>query len=70
MYDIDPKYRIPVEEIGCPGCGRKYGHHGTKVDLKSQECSSCAKKFHKPEDLELVDAKTFIEEILGIKPFY
>lgn len=67
MYDIDKKYRIPIEEISCPGCGRKYGHHRTKVDINSQECSSCCKEYNL-EDVKLVDAKYFIEEILEYKP--
>lgn len=41
MYNIDKKYRIPVEEISCPGCGRKYGHHKTKVDTKSRVLFLC-----------------------------
>ena len=66
MYNIDKIYLIPVEEISCPGCGRKYGHHNTKVDIISEECSSCVKTFGY-EDTDLVDSKYFIEVILGIK---
>ena len=33
FYNTDKIYGVPIEEIGCPGCGRKYGHHKTKVDL-------------------------------------
>ena len=69
MYDIDKKYGIPIKEISCPGCGRKYGHHKTKVDLNSEECSSCCKQYNR-ENVELVEAKYFIEEILEYKPFY
>jgi hypothetical protein len=65
MYNIDKIYGVPVEEISCPGCGRKYGHHKTKVDINSQECSSCVKIFGYT-DVKLVDAKYFIEKILGI----
>jgi hypothetical protein len=68
MYNIDRKYRIPIEQISCPGCGRKYGHHGTKVDTISQECSSCVKIF-KYTNYNLIDAKLFIENYLEIKPF-
>lgn len=68
MYNIDKKYGIPVEEISCPGCGRKYGHHRTKVDINSQECSKCALDFGRKK-VEMVDATYFIEEILGYKPF-
>lgn len=68
MYNIDSKYLVPLEEISCPGCGRKYGHHKTKVDTISQECSSCVKEFNY-EEYNLISAKEFIEDILGIKPF-
>lgn len=68
MYYIDKKYGVPVEEISCPGCGQKYGHHNTKVDLNSQECSSCAKE--RGEPVELITAKEFIEKILGFNPYY
>ena len=68
MYNIDNKYRVPIEEISCPGCGRKYGHHKTKVDTISQECSSCVKEF-KYKEYNLVESREFIEDILGIKPF-
>ena len=66
MYNIDSKYSIPVEEISCPGCGRRYGHHRTKVDILSQECSKCAKE--RGGEMDLVDSTYFIEEILEIKP--
>jgi hypothetical protein len=66
MYNIDKVYNVPVEEISCPGCGRKYGHHKTKVDVNSQECSSCVKEY-KYSNVEYVDAKYFIENILGFK---
>lgn len=69
MYNIDKTYLVPVEEISCPGCGQKYGHHNTKVDIHSEECSSCAKEFRNEKDIELVSAKDFIENILEIKPF-
>ena len=67
-YNIDKKYGVPVEEISCPGCGQKYGHHNTKVDINTQECSSCAKE--RGEELNLTSAKDFIENILEIKPFF
>lgn len=67
MWDnIDKIYGIPTKEISCPGCGQKYGHHNTKVDINTQECSSCAKD--RGEELKLVNAKYFIETILEIKP--
>jgi len=69
MYNIDKIYGIPVEEISCPGCGQRYGHHNTKVDINSEECSSCAKRFgYTP--IELVSAKEFIEDYLDYKPHY
>lgn len=68
MYNIDKKYRVPIEEISCPGCGQKYGHHNTKVDTISEECSACVKEWERTE-FNLVDAKYFIENILEIKPF-
>lgn len=67
MYEIDNKYRIPIEEISCPGCGQKYGHHKTKVDINSQECSKCVKEFGY-EDVKLVSATHFIESVLGYHP--
>jgi hypothetical protein len=69
MYDnIDKIYGVPIKEIACPSCGRKYGHHKTKVDMISQECSSCVKEFGYKE-VNFVDAKVFIEETLGYKPY-
>lgn len=68
IYNIDKKYGVPVDEISCPGCGRKYGHHKTKVDINSQECSNCIKEFG-GKNVELVDATYFIEEVLGYKPY-
>ena len=64
---IDNKYKIPIEEISCPGCGLKYGHHNTKVDLISQECSKCCKE-QNYEGTILVTATHFIEEMLGYLP--
>ncbi len=63
MYKIDKKYGVPIEEISCPGCGLKYGHHKTKVDINSQECSICAKKCY--INIKLVTAEYFIEKILN-----
>ena len=68
MYVIDKKYGIPVDEISCPGCGRKYGHHKTMVDINSQECSKCTSDFNR-ENVELVTAEYFIETILGYQPY-
>ena len=66
MYIIDKKYLIPLEEISCPGCGQKYGHHNTKVDIVSQECSKCCKS--RDEEVEMVSAKFFIESVLCYLP--
>lgn len=68
MYNIDKKYGVPIEEISCPGCGRKYGHHRTKVDLISEECSSCVKVWGYKK-IELVESEYFIEKILGYIPY-
>lgn len=65
---IDKIYGVPIGEIACPSCGRKYGHHKTTVDIISQECSSCVKDVGY-KDVNFVSAKYFIEEILGYKPF-
>jgi hypothetical protein len=65
---IDKKYGIPVDEITCPGCGKKYGHHNTKVDVISQECSKCVALW-KYDKVELVSATYFIEEVLQFKPY-
>lgn len=68
MYDkIDKKYSIPVELISCPGCGLRYGHHRTKVDVISQECSECVKK-RGFKDTDFVSAKYFIENVLDFHP--
>jgi hypothetical protein len=67
MYNIDKKYGVPVEEISCPGCGRKYGHHKTSVDIISQECSACVKEFGYKE-YQFISSTEFIEEVLEIKP--
>jgi len=69
MYNIDKKYGVPIKNLTCPGCGLKYGHHRTKVDLNSEECSKCVKDFNR-ENVDLVTADYFIETILEIKPFY
>jgi len=49
-------YMFPCKEGKCPGCGLEYGHHNTKVDINSQECSSCVNKF-KYKDVKLVSAE-------------
>lgn len=67
MY-ISKKYRVPLEEISCPGCGQIYGHHNTKVDLNSSECSTCVR--YRNDKTDFVTAKEFIENILGYKPIF
>lgn len=69
MYNIDEKYVVLVKDISCPGCGQKYGHHNTKVDINSEECSKCAKDLGY-KDVELVKSDKFIEEFLEIKPLF
>lgn len=65
--NIDIKYSVPKEEISCPGCGLKYGHHNTLVDTISQECSKCCKE-RKYKETNMVSGTYYIEEILGYKP--
>jgi hypothetical protein len=50
---------LSCKEGKCPGCGLEYGHHNTKVDINSQECSSCVNKF-KYKDVKLVSAEEFL----------
>ena len=54
---------LPQEHISCPGCGRKYGHHNTKVDIHTEECSSCCKEMGY-SDCEYVTAEEFIENYI------
>lgn len=68
MYNIDKTYGVPVEEISCPGCGRKYGHHKTKVDVYSAECSSCVKEFNY-SPVKLIPASEYIRDYLGYNYF-
>lgn len=68
-HNTNKKYGVPKEEISCPGCGQVYGHHNTKVDINSQECSKCAENSEYP-DIELMEADKYITEVLGYKPFY
>lgn len=62
MYDIIEKYGLPRKYVSCPGCGRVYGHHNTKVDINSEECSSCVKERGAEAEAEFVDAEKFIRE--------
>jgi len=66
MCDIDKKYGVPREEISCPSCGQKYGHHKTKVDTNTQECVPCAKL--RGGEINEITAEEFIEKTLGYKP--
>lgn len=61
---IDKKYRVPIEEISCPGCGQRYGHHNTKVCEECAECSTCCWC----DDKTLISPEEFIEEVIGYKP--
>ena len=65
MCNIDKKYLIPLKEISCPSCGQRYGHHNTKVDKISEECSKCARRRY--VSVELISADDFIQSILGIR---
>lgn len=67
MYEIDEKYGVPLKEISCPGCGQRYGHDDTGVDMNSEECADCVEQFGY-KDVELVSASYFIESILGHHP--
>jgi hypothetical protein len=40
QYDLST-HGIPREMTACPGCGRQYGHHKTKVCKNCEECSAC-----------------------------
>lgn len=61
-YNIS-KYGLPKKYTACPGCGKQYGHGGTKVDINSQECSKCAKE-RGYSDIKLVDVEEFIKDLL------
>lgn len=68
-YDeVDKVYGVPKEEISCPSCGFKYGHHRTKVDKNSEECSKCAIEKYGKDKVDLISAAVFIQEILGYNP--
>ncbi len=53
------KWGLPNKYTACPGCGRQYGHHNTKVDTISEECSKCAKDY---DSVYLIEADKFITE--------
>lgn len=40
---IDSAYLVPIEDISCPGCGQRFGHHGSLSCTDCEECSSCHK---------------------------
>ncbi len=67
MSEIDEKYRLPLKEISCPGCGQRYGHDDTDVDMDSGECSECVERFGY-KVTQLVSAEYFIEKVLGYSP--
>lgn len=62
-------YGVPDKYVSCPGCGDLYGHNGTKVDLLSEECSDCVEEYGYKE-VDLVEAKFFIEDVLGYKQLH
>lgn len=66
-YIIDKVYGVPKEDVSCPGCGLRYGHHNTQVDTISQECSACCKQMNRAE-AELMPASQYIEQVLGLQP--
>lgn len=71
LDNIDKYYGIPKEEISCPSCGLKYGHHKTKVCKKCELCTSCVKDSSPCDickDKEIITAKDFIENVLGFQP--
>lgn len=54
---------IPIEHISCPYCGKKYGHHNTTVETKTEACSKCYKDLY-TEKGEFVEANTFIQQCM------
>lgn len=40
MYDIG-SYGVPRNFTACPGCGKQFGHHKTKVCMNCEQCSKC-----------------------------
>lgn len=66
---MNKKYGVPNKEISCPSCGQVYGHHNTKVDINSEECSKCATDMAF-ENIKLVSATEFIEKYLGYLPLF
>lgn len=67
-YQIDKVYGVPLGYISCPSCGQRYGHHNTKVDVFSEECSSCVKNSSRTDAVEFVTADVFIQRCLGYTP--
>lgn len=61
---IGKVYGVHIKDISCPGCGRRYGHHKTKVDTISRKCSSCVKQQSYTE-VNLVSAEEFIQGLLS-----
>jgi len=60
-YDDISKYGVPKKYTACPGCGRQYGHHNTKICIECQECSKCCFC----ESPELKSLEDEIQNILG-----
>jgi len=60
MNEEITKFGLPRDYVSCPGCGRLYGHHKTKVHVETEECSSCMPGHDKGEYLSAID---FIEHL-------
>lgn len=63
ITEISKKWGMPKEECSCPSCGYEYGHHKTKVDSISEECSTCVKKSGYKK-VNLITAEDFIAKLL------
>jgi len=66
MSCLGEMYGVPDEAISCPQCSRVYGHHNTKVSIKTEVCSKCA-KFNLESNVIFVRAQVFLEQYLGFK---
>lgn len=58
--EIYKAYGVPLKYVSCPGCGKVYGHDGTKTCSNCQECSECCEC----ENPDLIDSEEFITIIL------
>ncbi len=66
MTEIDKEYLIPIDDISCPNCGRRYGHHNSLVETNTELCKPCFIK--KPSSYNIkpkyVTGQKFIHFIL------